>query len=164
MWNTKMVTKFRVENQPSAEGADIAVEAGIPKPPVSRISIFAFTTKKHVLILFPAILLATIAGAIRPVLAILLGYIFDELLGFGTGDSTPSDLLQNVSTWTVAIAGAGVATLLTNGAFFSLWLVFGEMQARSVRDIAFDSMLEKEMKWYDLRTDGIGSLLIRIQT
>jgi ATP-binding cassette, subfamily B (MDR/TAP), member 1 len=156
-----MATKFRVEGHPSADDADFA---RVPKQPRWQISIFAFTTKKHLLILFPAILLATVAGAIRPVLAIFLGYIFDELLSFGAGDSTESDLLHNVSTWTVAITGVGVATFLTNGAFFSLWLIFGEMQARSVRDMAFVSMLGKEMDWYDLRTDGIGSLLIRIQT
>lgn len=159
-----MATKRRVEDCPAADDADVAIEPTVPKQPIWKISLFAFTTKKHILIIFPAILLSMIAGAIRPVLAIFLGYVFEELLSFGAGDSTKSDLLHNVTTWTVAISGVGMATLLTNGAFFSLWLVFGEMQARSVGDMAFLSMLEKDMEWYDLRADGIGSLLIRIQT
>jgi hypothetical protein len=28
----------------------------------------------------------------------------------------------------------------------------------------FEGLLDKEMEWYDLRQDGIGSLLIRMQT
>ena len=159
-----MSTNIRVEDHPSADNAAVANGLRIPRQTMWKISIFAFTTKKHFLVLFPAILLATIAGVIRPVLAIFLGYIFDELLSFGTGVSTKSDLLHNITTWTGAIIGVGGATLLTNGAFFLLWLVFGEMQARSVRDMAFVGMLEKEIEWYDLRVDGIGSLLVRLQT
>jgi ATP-binding cassette subfamily B (MDR/TAP) protein 1 len=43
-------------------------------------------------------------------------------------------------------------------------MAFGELQARTARREIFDSMLEKEMEWYDSREDGIGSLLIRLQT
>jgi ATP-binding cassette subfamily B (MDR/TAP) protein 1 len=130
----------------------------------SFLSLFAFTTKRHFPVLFSAIILTIVAGAIKPTIAIFLGHIFDDLSSFGAGDATQSALLRNVSRWCIALSGLGVATLLVNGAFFSLWLVFGEMQARSVRDKAFSGMLEKEMEWYDLRADGIGSLLVRIQT
>jgi len=58
----------------------------------------------------------------------------------------------------------GGAAWLIEGAFLSSWMVFGELQAKSVREQMFVEMLDKEMEWYDLRQDGIGSLLIRIQT
>ena len=120
--------------------------------------------KKHLAVLIPALLLTTIAGAIKPAITIFLGYIFDELANFGSGSTTGDELLKNVSIWCIALTGLGIASMVVNGGFFCLWLVFGEMQAKSVRDTAFISMLEKEMEWYDLRTDGIGSLLVRIQT
>jgi len=127
-------------------------------------SIFAFTHKKHLAVLIPALLLTTLAGTMKPAIAIFLGHIFDELASFGCGSTTGDELLKNVSIWCIALTGLGIATMIVNGGFFSLWLVFGEMQARSLRDKAFRSMLEKEMEWYDLRADGIGSLITRIQT
>jgi ATP-binding cassette, subfamily B (MDR/TAP), member 1 len=127
-------------------------------------SIFAFTHKKNLAVLIPALLLTTIGGAIKPAITIFLGHIFDELASFGSGSTTGDELLKNVSIWCIALTGLGIATMVVNGGFFSLWLVFGEIQARSVRDEAFLSMLEKEMEWYDLRADGVGSLLVRIQT
>jgi ATP-binding cassette subfamily B (MDR/TAP) protein 1 len=127
-------------------------------------SIFAFTHKKHLAVFIPALVLTTVSGAIKPAISIFLGYIFDELANFGSGSTMGDELLKNMSIWCIALTGLGIATMVVNGGFFSLWLVFGEMQAKSVRDKAFLSMLEKEMEWYDLRADGIGSLLVRIQT
>jgi ATP-binding cassette, subfamily B (MDR/TAP), member 1 len=141
---------------------DDDAEYGAHRASVS--SIFAFTSEKHLAVLIPALLLMTIAGAIKPAITIFLGRILDELARFGAGSTKGDELLKNVSIWCIALTGLGIATMLVNGGFFSLWLVFGEMQARSVRDKAFLSMLEKEMEWYDLRADDIGSLLVRIQT
>jgi ATP-binding cassette, subfamily B (MDR/TAP), member 1 len=145
----------------SAVGADAVKSEAHPASPAS---IFAFISKKHLKVLIPALMLTILAGAIKPAITIFLGRIFDELAGFGAGTTTQDELLQNISTWCVALTGLGVAIMIINGGFFSLWLVFGEMQARSARDRAFISMLEEEMEWYDLRSDGIGSLLVRIQT
>lgn len=140
-----------------SEGEDGIVQA-------SLASIFAFTNKKDFTVLIPALLLTTLAGAVKPTITIFLGRIFDELSSFGAGSTTKNELLQNVSVWSIALACLGISTIVVNGGFFSLWLIFGEMQARSVRDKAFISMLGKEIEWYDLREDGIGSLLVRIQT
>jgi len=126
--------------------------------------ICAFTHKKHLVVLIPALVLTTVAGAIKPAITIFLGRIFDELANFSAGSITGDELFENVSTWCIALTGLGIATMLVNGGFFSLWMVFGEMQARSVRDKAFVSLEKKDIEWYDLRVDGIGSLLVRIQT
>lgn len=143
---------------------DVNEESDYGAHPASFSSMFAFTDKRHLTVLIPAILLTLIAGAIKPVITVFLGCIFDELASFGSGSIAGEQLLQSVSIWCIALTGLGIATMLVNGGFFGLWLVFGEMQARSVRQKSFLSMLEKEMEWYDLRADGIGSLLVRIQT
>jgi hypothetical protein len=126
--------------------------------------IFAFTHKKHLVVLILALVLTTVAGAIKPAITVFLGRIFDELANFNAGSITGDELHEKVSTWCIALTGLGIATMLVNGGFFSLWMVFGEMQARSVRDMAFLSLQKKDIEWYDLRVDGIGSLLVRIQT
>jgi ATP-binding cassette subfamily B (MDR/TAP) protein 1 len=62
------------------------------------------------------------------------------------------------------LTALGVAAWILEGILLSSWMVFGELQAQSARRKMFTGMLDKEMEWYDLREDGIGSLLIRIQT
>ena len=46
----------------------------------------------------------------------------------------------------------------------AMWLAYGELQAKSARDRLFHGLLEKEIEWYDLRMNGIGALLPRLQT
>ena len=53
---------------------------------------------------------------------------------------------------------------MIEGMFYSQWLIFGEIHAKKVRQILFSRLLEKDMDWYDKRQDGIGALMIRIQT
>lgn len=150
--------------RPNIRPSLVSGEANNEVHQASSKSLFAFTNIKHLAVLIPAILLTILAGALKPAITILLGCVFDELSSFGAGNATGNKLQQNVSIWCIALTGLGVATMVVNGVFFSLWMVFGEMQARSVRDKAFVSMLEKEMEWYDLRAEGIGPLLVRIQT
>lgn len=158
----KMSKHYKVYSR--IQAGDVGDKSDYGAHRTSFSSIFAFTDKKHLTILIPALLLTTIAGAIKPAITIFLGLIFDELAKFGSGSVARDELLQGVSTWCIALTGLGVATMLVNGGFFYLWLVFGEMQARSVRYKSFRSMMEKEMEWYDLRAEGIGSLLVRMQT
>lgn len=73
-------------------------------------------------------------------------------------------LIHRVSGWCVALAIVGAGTWVVQGASLSSWMVFGELQAKGAREGVSDALLEKDVEWYDLRSDGIGSLLIRIQT
>ncbi|KAL9611484.1 MAG: hypothetical protein Q9167_003882 [Letrouitia subvulpina] len=58
----------------------------------------------------------------------------------------------------------GCASGLLNAGFFMLWLAFGELQAKSVRDKLFGGILEKDMEWFDMRKDGVEALIQRVQT
>jgi hypothetical protein len=158
----KMSRRYSVYSK--IQAGDVGGKSDYGAHRTSFSSIFAFTDKKHLAVLIPALLLTTIAGAIKPAVTIFLGLIFDELTNFDSGSIVGNELLKRVSTWCIALTGLGVATMLVNSGFFYLWLVFGEMQARSVQYKSFLSLMEKEMEWYDLRAEGIGSLLVRIQT
>jgi ATP-binding cassette subfamily B (MDR/TAP) protein 1 len=104
------------------------------------------------------------AGLIRPTAAILFGKLFNALTDHGGGNMDAKEMLHEVSMWCIGLTVLGAGTLIVEGVFFSLWLLFGELQAKCVRQMMFSGMLEKSMEWYDLREDGIASLLNRIET
>lgn len=127
-------------------------------------SLFTFTTKKHTLNLALSIIFAILSGVLKPISAIFYGKVFSALTDYGLGISTSQETLHDVSKWVIAITILGVVVWLFEGLFLCSWMVFGELQARSVREKMFAGMLEKELEWFDLRKEGIASLLIRIET
>lgn len=126
--------------------------------------LFNFTSKKDTIPLILAIFFSITAAIISPALAVFLGKIFDLFTDFGAGEISGSDLVQKVSTYAVILAGLGTASGVLHAGYFMLWLVLGELQAKHVRERLFDSMLEKDMGWYDMRTDGVDTLVSRLQT
>ncbi|KAL8966820.1 MAG: hypothetical protein Q9183_003196 [Haloplaca sp. 2 TL-2023] len=127
-------------------------------------SLFAFTAKSHILPLCLALVLSLASGVVTPVLSYLLGKVFDAFTSFGGGEYTGSELIQEVSKWCIGVTALGAASGLLHTGYFGFWLVFGELQAKSARDMLFVGMLEKEMEWYDLRKDGTEALIQRLQT
>lgn len=127
-------------------------------------SLFNFTSKSHLFPLLAALTLSVASGIIIPALALFLGKVFDSFTSFGAGAISGSSLIRKVSKNAVGLAGLGCASWLLNGCYFMAWLVFGELQAKSVRDRLFDGMLQKDMEWYDMRKAGVGALMPRLQT
>lgn len=127
-------------------------------------SLFAFTTRKHTASLAWCALATFFGGLLKPVAAIFFGNVFSVLTQFGIGTLDSHDTLHQISIWCIALIVVGIAAWVLHGMFLSSWMVFGELQARSVREQMFIGLLNKDMEWFDLRKDGIGALLIRIQT
>jgi len=127
-------------------------------------SLFAFKTPRHALPLTIALVTTLASALFRPTAAIFFGKIFAALTKFGAGTAAAEDTLHCVAKWCLALVGLGGSAWCVEGAFWSSWMAFGEAQAKSVQHKMFESMLNKDMEWYDLRQDGIGSFLIRIQT
>lgn len=127
-------------------------------------SLFSFTSTTDALPLLLGLVLSIAAGIVNPALAIFLGKIFDLFTKFGAGEISGPDLVEKTSTNTVVLTGLGIASGFLHTGYFMLWLVFGELQAKHVRERLFDGMLEKDMGWYDMRTDGIDTLVSRLQS
>ncbi|CAD6573021.1 MAG: hypothetical protein ASARMPRED_005833 [Alectoria sarmentosa] len=127
-------------------------------------SLFNFTSKSDTAPLLLAVIVSIAAGIVAPALAIFLGKIFDLFTSFGAGEISGSDLVKKTSIYAIILAGLGTASGLLHAGYFMLWLVFGELQAKHVRERLFNGMLEKDMGWYDMRTDGIDTLVSRLQT
>lgn len=130
----------------------------------SPLALFNFTSRSHLLTLSIALVLSIASGIVIPAFAVLLGKIFDIFTTFGAGQISGPDLVKKISVYGIALAGLGSGSGLLNAFYLGFWLVFGELQARSVREKLFDSMLEEEMGWYDMHKIGIETLISRQQT
>ncbi|RCI13620.1 hypothetical protein L249_5568 [Ophiocordyceps polyrhachis-furcata BCC 54312] len=153
-----------------SDSGDFCYELSKPLPPLPQDvkqswgSIFAFTTRRHYLVLFPAILASLAVAALHTVLAIVLGRIFEVVARFGNGNLSGHDAFEAVSRWCLVLLGLGFATCLVNAAFLALWVAFGELQADNARRRVFQSLLAKDMAWFDTLEHGLPGLLSRIQT
>ncbi|KAH0364982.1 putative ABC transporter, partial [Aureobasidium melanogenum] len=122
-------------------------------------ALFFFTTKSHLTCLFVGLAAAIAAGGITPAQSYLLGKAFNAF----TNSSSPSAVLSSVTNYTIYLVALGVGSWLVHFVFFSAWLAFGELQANSARERLFLGMLDKEIEWYDMRKNGIGALIPRLQ-
>ncbi|MCJ1390627.1 hypothetical protein MMC18_003488 [Xylographa bjoerkii] len=127
-------------------------------------SLFNFTSRAHILPLIVAACLSVSSGIVIPALAIFLGKIFDTFADYGAGMISGSDLTKQTSVNGLYLLGLGSASWVLNGSFFMFWLLFGELQARHVREMLFNGMLQKEMEWYDMRKSGVNAMIPRLQT
>ena len=132
--------------------------------PAGWRSLFYFTSKTDTLPLVLALILSVASGIVAPIVAILLGKIFDLFTDFGVCEISGPDLVNTVSSHAIVLAALGTASGLLHAGYFIVWLVFGELQAKHVRERLFHEMLEKDLGWYDMQTDGIDTLVSRLQT
>ncbi|RKK93787.1 ABC transporter B family member 6 [Fusarium oxysporum] len=126
--------------------------------------LFLFTRRSHSGALIAALLAAGFSAGFKTVLSVILGKVFDIIAGFGNGSLSGDDALSQVGRWALVLVGLGIGNWITSTAFLALWVIFGELQACSVRQDIFASLLSKDMAWFDSQSEGMSSLLIRMQT
>lgn len=122
-------------------------------------ALFFFTTKSHLTCMFVGLAAALAAGGVAPAQSYLLGKAFEAF----TNSSGPSAVLKSVTNYTVYLAALGVGSWIVHFVFFSAWLAFGELQANSARERLFLGMLNKDIEWYDMRKNGVGAMIPRLQ-
>ena len=111
-----------------------------------------------------AVFFAACSALVQPAVSIAMGRFSDALAQFG-GGLIDSDTLRDRTMPSVhAFIVLACCTLITNAGVFAAWAMFGEMQAKSVREELFRSLLEKDLGWFEQRDSGIASLLTRLQT
>jgi ATP-binding cassette subfamily B (MDR/TAP) protein 1 len=126
-------------------------------------SLFLFTRRAHLAVFIPAVLISAIAGLLQPAMAILFGRFFDAFSDYASQKINGSTFMDRTLSNVHGLLVIGVCTLLLKGSLLTLWLVFGELQSKSVRDRLFQSLLARETKWFDARTTGVDTLLSRLQ-
>jgi len=124
--------------------------------------LFSFTQQAHVPIVVCAFFTAALVAGARTAYAVLTGRIFDLVTRFGAGLLTGSDFLSQMSRWSGYMCLLGLGMWLVASLDVALWVITGELRAKTARKLLFASFLRKTMTWYDSRDHGMSSLMVGI--
>ena len=130
----------------------------------SKESIFAFTKASPLPVFAAGLLLSAAAGLLQPAMAIFFGKFFNAFSSYASGDIDESTFVDRTSRSIYALLGIGTSTLLLKGGVFIIWLTFGEMQAHCIRKVLFESLLSRDIEWFDAQTTGMAALLATMHT
>ncbi|KAK4064501.1 hypothetical protein Trihar35433_8018 [Trichoderma harzianum] len=126
--------------------------------------LFSFTRWNHAGLLIAAVIASAAFASIKSVQSIILGKIFDVVSNFGAGHRSGNETMDQISHWGLILLGMGIGNWAASTAFLALWVIFGELQANSVRQGIFQSLLSKKMSWQtrelQLATSQVLGLLV----
>lgn len=125
--------------------------------------IFSFTHRAHLPLLAICFTLSALAGTIQPVTSILVGKLMNSLSRYAANDIDGDEFEANTKPWLISLAMLGTAACFLRGSFCCAWIVFGESQARVVREDLFSSLVIRDFEWFEAQSSGVSSLLSRIQ-
>lgn len=129
----------------------------------SWLSLFSFTTKKHIPTLCFAIFFASLASASSPIFATLLGEAFNSLASFGSAQISAQELIQKTKISCIKLACLGVYSWFCNSIYFILFVTFGELQVANARGTLFKGLLQKDQEWFETQQDGTRTFLSCLQ-
>lgn len=107
---------------------------------------------------------SAVIAAGRTAYAVLLGKIFEVCTSYGAGIIAASDLLHQVSHWCLYMFLLGIGMWVVCSFDVALWVMAGELRAKTTRETLFSTLLNKSAAWFDLREHGMSSLMTAIQT
>ncbi|KAJ5810192.1 uncharacterized protein N7503_002410 [Penicillium pulvis] len=134
-----------------------------PRLETSWKTLFSFTSRKHLPVLITGSIFALFAGCVTPILAVLLGNVFDAFTSFGAGQADADTLRSKIATNCLGMVGLGAAGWFLNGAYFMIFVAFGEFQAASIRRKVFVELLKRDIEWFEAQREGSGAFLSGIQ-
>lgn len=126
--------------------------------------LFVFTQRRQARLLGLAIVASLLVAAVKTVFAVLIGRIMDIVSPLGAGRIDGSTAMAGVTIWCAVLAGLGLASWAFNSALMVLWVVFGELVAKTARKCVFEHLLYREMDWFDGHHEGLSSALSGMQT
>lgn len=161
----------RLSSVDTQDGASTEAEQKQEQKPAVAISqrssfknLFAFTLPKYRWIVFCAFLTAAVIAGGRTAYAVILGKMFEFVTSYGAGVIDEDYLLTETSRWCVYLCFLGIGLWVFYSLDMALWVLTGELRARTTRNVLFTTLLNKNAQWYDLREHGLSSLLVGIQT
>lgn len=114
-------------------------------------------------LLVAGIIVSIAAGATAPAQNLFVGDLFEGFTGFSGGTLSKEEFLKKETKYILYVVAIAAASWVLHSLEFMIWLAFGELQAASARDRLFHGLMAKETEWYDLRKNGIGAQLPRMQ-
>ncbi|CAG8233759.1 unnamed protein product [Penicillium nalgiovense] len=146
-----------------ASDSSNTIKQNIPEGNPGWKSLFGFTTRRHLPTLILGFIFALVASCVTPALAVFLGNVFDSFTSFGADNIDAKGLHGQVIKNCLGMIGLGVAGWFLNGAYYALFVAFGEMQASVIRSQVFLELLNRDVEWFEAKSEGSGALLSGIQ-
>ncbi|KAG1805465.1 P-loop containing nucleoside triphosphate hydrolase protein [Suillus subaureus] len=139
---------------------DISNTYAAPVPSMKLL--FSFLTPRRKLVLLtPAILSSVATGAIAPLMTYAVGQSFNAFAAFPLTSSPPQSakdaLLHGVGIAAIELVALGISALVMSSITSSLWISTGEHNVVELRRLVYQSVVNKEMSWFDLRMGVDGS-------
>ncbi|KAG1778875.1 P-loop containing nucleoside triphosphate hydrolase protein [Suillus placidus] len=131
-------------------------------PVPSMKLLFSFLTPRRKLVLLtPAILSSVATGAIAPLMTYAVGQSFNAFAAFPLTPNPPQSakdtLLHGVGIAAIELVALGISALVMSSITSSLWISTGEHNVVELRRLVYQSVVNKEMSWFDLRMGIDGS-------
>jgi len=155
------LSPFEKENYHEDEEEDM--EECLPDAhPVDRRwrLLFGFTSRRQYWLLAISLAFTLVSGLILPATSIILGNLFEQFAKYATHTITTDEFTRQISRYSLGLTVLGFLCWWINGTFFTLWLCFGEAQARNARETVFGNLLKKKMAWFETHKDEASSSLV----
>ncbi|KAE8147972.1 P-loop containing nucleoside triphosphate hydrolase protein [Aspergillus avenaceus] len=130
----------------------------------SWLSLFSFTTRKHIPTLCVGILFTALASSTSPLFATSLGQSFNAFTSFGGGNISSHELMQEVSAGCIRLACLGLLCWFCSSIYFIFFAAYGELQVAQARGKLFDGLLQKNQEWFETQPDGTRTFLSCLQS
>jgi ATP-binding cassette subfamily B (MDR/TAP) protein 1 len=150
--------KSTAESDSGSNTADGEVELKAPWR-----ALFAFTTRRQIPMIIAGIITAALAGAASPANNLIVGKLYGGFTDYASGKLDKDEFMRLETKYVIYLVGIAAGSWLLHTLDFAIWVAFGELQAKSARDRLFYGLLDKDIEWYDMRKNGIGALLPRLQ-
>jgi len=138
----------------------------IPSPDAAPVPsmklLFSFLTPRRKLVLLaPAVLSSVATGGIAPFMTYAVGQSFNAFAAFpltpNPSQSAKDKLLHGVGIAAIELVVLGISALVMSSITSSLWISTGEHNVVELRRRVYQSVVSKEMSWFDFRMGIDGS-------
>ncbi|EGP87114.1 putative ABC transporter [Zymoseptoria tritici IPO323] len=172
MTDTKQTDRQRHKRQGSDDSAAKSSEesfaasspaSGDKRKKAQWRSLFVFTTRSHIPVLSVGVITSIAAGATGPAQTKVIGWLYQGFTDYAQGTIDGDEFMRKELKYVLYLTLIGIVSCILHSVDFAAWLAFGELQAKSARDRLFHGLLDKEIEWYDMRKNGIGAMLPRLQ-
>lgn len=126
-------------------------------------SLFRFTTIRQLPLLLAAFVLTIACSATKIVFAFYLGQLFQLFTQLGNGSIQGPQMLEKVRSNIFILLAIGGASWVLNSWFLFIWVTFAEFQVRRARQELFAELLDRDLSWFDMKEQGMGSFLSHSQ-
>ena len=142
----------------SAPSCEARSKIAIFRPCSHWKPLFTFTQLDHRRTLTIAIITGIGSGALFPILAIFLGYIFSAFSDYGANRICVFVFVSRVSLYARYLCVFAMASWILHVSFFASSQTFGDLQAVVAQTQTFNGMLLREMAWFDHHNFGARTL------